>query len=93
MAALIPPMLPRPRPPEPEPSAAQVQAAERLVQRGRRALSAEQWQRLVRCTARAIARRECKEQQRAEWRQSLRRTALRGPTFDARRAAANDLED
>lgn len=78
-----------------DPTAAQVEAAALRVRRARSALTLEQWQRLVLCTARAIARREAAQQPRQP--QAPRPTPAmrvrRGPTFDARRAAANDLSD
>lgn len=91
------------RQPAIEPTAAQVEAAARRVARARGALLTEPrglelWQRLVRVTALAIARREA-AQPRSPARSprptpGMRvRDALRGPTFDARRAAANDLDD
>lgn len=91
------------RPPAVEPTAAQVEAAARRVMRARAALlqaprGLELWQRLVRVTAVAIARREAAQQPRAARgprpTPGMRvRGDLRGPTFDARRAAANDLSD
>lgn len=89
--------MPRRQPPV-QPTAAQVERAAARVARAQAALGFERWQRLVHCCAVAIARREAAQQPRAA--RSPRptpgmrvRAELRGPTFDARRAAANDLFD
>jgi hypothetical protein len=77
------------------PTPAQLLAAECRVAPLRSALAPEKWTRVVRCAAMAIARREAQRRLDVPCASTPKTSPAkwRGPTFDARRAAANDLSD
>lgn len=80
------------------PTPQQIECAERELERVRDSLPADLWARLVRCKARAMASVAI-AQRRLGLRPTGYRSDLRAQLtkaqrpFDARRAAANDLDD